>query len=51
MIKTFHNENFLLQVITGNEMWVFQFNPTTKELSSEWHPRAGESLTEEENPK
>ena len=29
--------NFLQRVIIGNETWVFEYNPTTKRQSSEWH--------------
>ena len=29
--------NFLQQVITGDETWVFEYDPTTKRQSSEWH--------------
>jgi len=29
--------NFLQGVITGDETWVFEYDPTTKRQSSEWH--------------
>ena len=29
--------DFLQQVITGDETWVFEYDPTTKRQSSEWH--------------
>jgi len=29
--------NFLQRVITGDETWVFEYDPTTKRQSSEWH--------------
>ena len=28
--------NFLQRVITGDETWVFEYDPTTKRQSSEW---------------
>jgi len=29
--------DFLQRVITGDETWVFEYDPTTKRRSSEWH--------------
>ena len=29
--------NFLHKVITGDESWVFDYNPETKRQSKEWH--------------
>jgi len=29
--------DFLQRVITGDETWVFKYDPTTKRPSSEWH--------------
>ena len=29
--------NFFEQVITGDETWVFEYDPETKRQSSEWH--------------
>jgi histone-lysine N-methyltransferase SETMAR len=29
--------NFLQGVITGDETWIFEYDPTTKRQSSEWH--------------
>jgi hypothetical protein len=31
------NPEFLEQVITGDETWVFEYDPETKRQSSEWH--------------
>ena len=31
------NPDFLEQVITGDETWVFEYDPETKRQSSEWH--------------
>jgi len=32
--------NFLDKVITGDESWVFDYNPETKRQSSEWHTKS-----------
>ena len=35
--KTQNWANFLDKVITGDESWVFDYNPETKQQSAEWH--------------
>ena len=32
--------NFLHKVITGDESWVFNYNPETKRQSEEWHTKS-----------
>jgi len=32
--------NFLDKVITGDESWVFDYNPETKQQSEEWHMKS-----------
>jgi len=32
--------NFLDKVITGDESWVFDYDPETKRQSSEWHTKS-----------
>ena len=32
-----NDENFFKRVITGDERWIFEYDPDTKRLSSEWH--------------
>jgi len=29
--------DFLQRLITGDEIWVFEYDPTNKRQSSEWH--------------
>ena len=31
------DEDFLDTIITGDKLWVFQYNPETKRQCSEWH--------------
>ena len=31
------DKNFLKNVITGDESWIFQYDPETKRQSKEWH--------------
>jgi len=30
------DENFMGQIITGHEMWVYRYDPETKRQSSQW---------------
>ena len=32
-----NDENFFEYVITGDESWIFKYDPKTKQQSSEWH--------------
>jgi len=32
--------NFLHKIITGDESWVFDYNPETKRQSEEWHTKS-----------
>src|SRR5215475_880073 len=34
------DRNFLKNVITGNETWIFEYDPETKRQSKEWHTSA-----------
>ena len=35
--------NFLHKVITGDESWVFDYNPETKRQNEEWHTKSSRS--------
>ncbi|XP_054717601.1 histone-lysine N-methyltransferase SETMAR-like [Uloborus diversus] len=37
------NTNFLDNVITGDESWIFEYDPETKRQSAEWHTTASPS--------
>jgi len=32
-----NDENFFKHVITGDDTWIFEYDPKTKRQSSEWH--------------
>jgi len=34
------DRNFLKNVITGEETWIFEYDPETKRQSKEWHTSA-----------
>jgi len=34
------DRNFLKNVIAGDEMWIFEYDPETKRQSKEWHTSA-----------
>jgi len=34
------DRNFLKNVITGDETWIFEYDPETKRQSKEWHTSA-----------
>ena len=36
--------NFLYKVITGDESWVFDYDPETKRQSEEWHTKSSPRL-------
>ena len=37
LVRVTSEPDFLQRVITGDETWVFEYDPTTKRQSSEWH--------------
>ena len=38
------DRNFLKNMITGDETWIFEYNPETKRQSKEWHTSASPHL-------
>lgn len=38
--RLYEDPNFLDRVVTGDESWVFEYDPETKRQSSEWHTKA-----------
>ena len=42
------DRNFLENVITGDESWIFEYDPETKRQSKEWHTSASPRLKKRE---
>jgi hypothetical protein len=39
LLENIENENFFEHVITGDESWIIEYDPKTKQQSLEWHRR------------
>jgi hypothetical protein len=37
LLENIESENFFKHVITGDESWIIEYDPKTKQQSSEWH--------------
>ena len=38
------SEQFILRIVTGDETWLYSYNPVTKQMSMEWRVKGASPL-------